>query len=268
MVVVATRQGQVVRDTEVRQALARIDSPLPERVRRPGGRLGGGVLAMLVPMMFVGGLVIAIVSGSQLLLASTLEEKSSRVIELLLAAVSTTQLLAGKLLGACGVVLVTVGITMLAGGAALSAVGALDLVETSSLLVIVAFAMLGSLIYGPILAAIGAVVSDPRDAGTLFAPVMLLMLVPIFAATPMVLRPDSAAATVLSLFPPMSTAIMPLRLAIGADVPVWQVALSMALGLGAACLTLAAAGRLFRIGLLVQGKPPNLATLWRWIRQD
>jgi ABC-type Na+ efflux pump permease subunit len=267
VVVLETRKGQLVRDADERRALTVFDAPPPERVRRPGGALAGGLLSMLVPVVFVGVLVMAMMSGAQLLLAATMEEKSSRVIELLLAAVSTTQLLAGKLLGVGGVVLATVGIALLGGGAALAAVGALDLIDTSSLLGTVAFAMLGFLVYGPILAAIGAVVSDQRDAATLFAPVMLLMLAPIVAAAPLALRPDSAVTTFLSLLPPMSTAVMPLRMSLGADVPAWQLALSFGLGLAAAGAAVFAAGRLFRIGLLVHGKPPDIATLWRWIRQ-
>ncbi len=97
-------------------------------------------------------------------------------------------------------------------------------------------------------------------------PVMILIMLPLFA-TPIVLRaPDSGLAVGMSLFPTATPFVMMIRLALQPAPPFWQVGLALALTLGTAAAFVWAGGRIFRVGLLMQGKPPNLAELIRWIR--
>jgi ABC-2 type transport system permease protein len=95
---------------------------------------------------------------------------------------------------------------------------------------------------------------------------MMLMLLPMFAS-PIVLRqPNSMVSVAASMFPTGAPFLMLIRLAMSPPPPMWQVALSVVLTLGTTALFIWAAARIFRIGLLMQGKPPNLPELLKWIR--
>jgi ABC-2 type transport system permease protein len=110
-------------------------------------------------------------------------------------------------------------------------------------------------------------VNELREAQALVMPITMMMMTPWLFWYPIVRDPNSAFSTVLSFVPPVNTLVMMLRLASTAPPPLWQVWLSIGIGAGAAGLTLWFASRVFRIGLLMYGRPPNLATLIRWARQ-
>jgi ABC-type Na+ efflux pump permease subunit len=97
-------------------------------------------------------------------------------------------------------------------------------------------------------------------------PVMLFLLLPMFFAVIVLRQPSSTVSVVASLWPTASPFLMLIRLAMTPPPPVWQVALSVVLSFGTTALFVWAAGKIFRVGLLMQGKPPNLPELMRWIR--
>ena len=97
-------------------------------------------------------------------------------------------------------------------------------------------------------------------------PAMLLFMIPWFLWMPISRDPNSALAVVLSFVPPVSNFVIMLRLASSTPPPVWQTLLSVAAGAAGVFVSLWFAARVFRIGLLMYGKPPNLATLVRWAR--
>ena len=114
--------------------------------------------------------------------------------------------------------------------------------------------------------AIGAAVSRSADAQSLMAPVMLLLVAP-YLLVPMIGRaPDSTVSVVISFVPPVNSFAMLARLASGTPPPLWQVLGSVVSGVAAACIAVWFAAKVFKIGLLMHGKPPNLATLVRWAR--
>jgi ABC-2 type transport system permease protein len=116
--------------------------------------------------------------------------------------------------------------------------------------------------------AIGAAVNQIADAQSLMGPIMILMIVP-YIATPMVGNaPDSVFAVTSSFIPPINGFIMLARLASTSPPPVWQVLLSLAVSLVAACIAVWFAAKVFRVGLLMHGKPPSFATLIKWARMS
>ena len=130
----------------------------------------------------------------------------------------------------------------------------------------VVFLLCAVLMFGSVFIAIGAACSDLKDSQSMMQPVMMLLLLPMFAS-PIVLRqPDSMVSVVASLFPTGTPFLMLMRLAMTPPPPMWQVALSVAITLGTTALFVWAAARIFRVGLLMQGKPPNLPELLKWIR--
>jgi ABC-2 type transport system permease protein len=213
-------------------------------------------------MLFMG-----IMIGGQTLLTSTIEEKSSRVVEVLLAAVSPVELMAGKLLGQLGVGLLVMGVYVGLGILVLFQFAVLGLLDPMLVVYLVLFFLLSYLVFGAIMSAIGAAVDQMADAQSLMGPVMMLLLAP-YVLTPIIGRaPNSAFSVAMSFIPPVNTFAMLARLASDTPPPAWQVWLTVLVGLAAAAGAVWFAAKVFKIGLLMHGKPPNLATLVRWARE-
>jgi ABC-2 type transport system permease protein len=145
--------------------------------------------------------------------------------------------------------------------------GYLDAVEPRLVAWFVAFLVLSVLIYGSMFIAIGSACSDLRDAQNLMTPAMMLLLVPALTWTLITKAPQSAFAVAASLFPPATPFLMLLRLAMPERPPSWQVGLGVGLTLLTMLVIVWAAGRIVRVGLLMQGKTASFGELWRWVRQ-
>ena len=124
--------------------------------------------------------------------------------------------------------------------------------------------VLAIFMYGSLFAAIGSACNDTKDIQSLSMPVMLPMIIPMFMIMPVLREPACAFSTWLSLFPPFTPTLMMLRLSTPAGVPLWQPAVGMAGVLLTTLFTVWAGGRIFRVGLLMQGKPPKLGEILRW----
>ena len=114
--------------------------------------------------------------------------------------------------------------------------------------------------------AAGAAVNDMREAQQLMMPMTLVLIVPWLLWMPISRNPDSVLAVVVSFLPPLNTFGMLMRLASTSPPPAWQVWLSIAIGIAGVVRTVWITAKVFRIGLLMFGKPPDLKTLWRWMR--
>lgn len=211
-------------------------------------------------------LFLGVMMGGQLLMTSTVEEKSSRVVEVLLAAVSPLELMWGKLLGQLGVGLLIVVVYVGLGMLALLEYSLAGLVDPMLLVYFVIFYLLASLVYGGLMMSIGAAVNQAADAQSLMVPVMILLVAP-YALVPMIgQNPNSTLSVAMTFVPPVNSFVVLARLASGTPPPLWQVFGAMATGLAGAGVAVWFAAKVFKIGLLMQGKPPSFATLVKWAR--
>ena len=108
-----------------------------------------------------------------------------------------------------------------------------------------------------------------KEAQALMTPVMLVLLVPMMLWLPISRNPNGMFATICSFVPPVSPFVMVLRIPAAAGsvpVPAWQIALSIAIGIVSVAVAIWAAAKIFRVGVLMYGKPPNFTTLIKWIR--
>ena len=112
----------------------------------------------------------------------------------------------------------------------------------------------------------GAARTNLKDAQSLVTPVMLITIIPVFTSMVVMKAPDSTASVLLSLFPAATPFLMLLRISLRRGPPAWQVALSIVLTVATTIGVIWAAGRVFRVGLLAQGKTPTLVELARWVR--
>jgi ABC-2 type transport system permease protein len=140
------------------------------------------------------------------------------------------------------------------------------LLDPMLLVYFVIFFLLAYLVYGALMMSIGAAVSQAADAQSLMGPVMILLIAP-YALAPMIgQNPNSTLSVAISFVPPINSFVMLARLASGTPPPLWQVFGAIATGLAAATVAVWFAAKIFKIGLLMQGKPPNFGTLIKWAR--
>ncbi len=219
-----------------------------------------------LPLAFMILMFMGIVSGGQMMLTSTVEEKSSRIVEVLLSAVSPTELMAGKLLGAMALSLLTIGLYLAIGLALLASFSLFGLLDPWLLVYLLIFFLIGFFVIGSLMLAVGAAVNDMREAGTLQTPLIMVVMTPWFFWPAISRSPDSTLAVVLSYLPPVNSFAMLIRMTSTQPPPWWEVWLSIAVGLASVAGAVWVAAKVFRIGLLMYGKPPDLRTLIRWIR--
>jgi ABC-2 type transport system permease protein len=230
-----------------------------EQRARPG-------LTRMLPFILGILLFIGVMIGGQTLMTSTIEEKSSRVVEVLLAAVSPFELMAGKLLGQMGVGLLVMSLYIGLGVMALMSFAMFGLIDPMLIVYLLVFFVITYLVFGALMMAIGAAVNEMAEAQSLVGPVMMLLVLP-YILTPMIGRaPNSTFSVAVSFIPPVNSFAMLARLASETPPPAWQVWLTALVGLAAAVGAIWFAAKVFKIGLLMHGKPPNLATLIRWAR--
>jgi ABC-type Na+ efflux pump permease subunit len=211
-------------------------------------------------------LFIAVMTSAPQLLNAVIEEKMSRISEVLIASVTPFQLMMGKLAGTA-LVSVVLAIAYLSGGMyALVSAGQVDLINPALIGWFILFLLCAVMMYGSIFIAIGAASSDIKDAQGMMQFAMLLVMSPFFAAFAIIRQPDSGLAIGASLFPTATPFLMLIRLAMKPGPPLWQVLLSVVLMIGTVVTLVWAAGRIFRVGLLMQGKSVTVAEMWRWIR--
>ena len=234
-----------------------------------GGRIRGAdekgnMAAMFMPFAFMMLMFLIIMLSAQPLLESAIEEKSGRIAEVLLGSVNTFQLMLGKLLGNVAGSLSAVLIYG-AGGYALAAYnGWTDLIPWDLVPWFVVFQILAVLLFSSLFLAVGAAVTQLKEAQALLLPIWLLMCVPMFVWLPIVREPNGPIATWLTFFPPATPLVMVLRLASEEVAPAWQVWGGLAVLVGTTAAITYMAGRVFRIGILWQGKTPKLRELARW----
>jgi ABC-2 type transport system permease protein len=224
------------------------------------------VLTIGPPIFLLVLMFMTVMTSAQHLLNAIIEEKMSRICEVLLGSVSPFQLLMGKLIGVTGVS-VLLALVYFAGAIfALLQMGRLDILSPSLMAWFLLFLVCAALMYGALFLALGSACASISDAQSLLQPAMMLLMLGYLGSFVALRAPDSALAVGMSLFPTMAPFTMLLRMAIPPGVPLWQVLVSVTLLMATTGAFVWAASRVFRIGILMQGKAPNLPELMRWIR--
>jgi ABC-type Na+ efflux pump permease subunit len=255
-------------DRERIDALTSVGRVRSTTVTEEGEKQTNEVFNFLMPMGFMLLLFISVLSGGQYLMTTTIEEKSSRVVEVLLSAVSPMELMTGKIIGQMCVGFVILGVYGGMGISALIAFAMFGLLDVMNLVYLVIFYLIAYFVMASLMAAIGAAVNEMREAQTFMTPVMLTMVIPWILWAPISRDPNSVFATTMSFIPPVNTFVMMLRKTATTPPPDWQVWLSIAIGIASVYGALWFAAKVFRVGLLMYGKPPDFKTLIRWVRMS
>lgn len=235
-------------------------------ITKSGERKSIGELQMLIPMGFMILLMVSVMTTGQYLMTTVVEEKSSRVMEILLSAVSPMQLMTGKIMGHMAVGVLIIGIYGSVGVGSLIYFALTQLVTPLTFLLLICYFICAAVTMAAFMAAIGAAVNELREAQTLMSPVMIITILPWMIWFVIQRAPNSPLATTLSFIPVLSPYVMVLRLGGSEPIPSWQHPIALVIGTVTSITVLWGAAKIFRIGVLMYGKPPNFKTLIKWVR--
>jgi ABC-2 type transport system permease protein len=206
------------------------------------------------------------------------EEKSNRIMEIMINAATPTQLMAGKILGIGAAALTQYLCITVPGAVALASQGriaqallgtrsgatALDLtgLSVTAVVAFLGFFILGFLLYAGLYAGAGSLVSRQEEVQQIAAPMQVAMIGSFFAALFTLSTPDAPLARVLAFVPLTSPLVMLTRVLVGHPAP-WEVALSVAILIASIALAVTLAARIYRVGVLLYGARPNLRSVWK-----
>ncbi|HEV2620105.1 MAG TPA: ABC transporter permease, partial [Acidobacteriaceae bacterium] len=204
---------------------------------------------------------------------SIIEEKTSRIFEVLLAAVRPEAMMAGKIIGVGSVGLTQVGLWLAAGLALAAGSTAIHLggdtihiaITATQIAFFLIYFILGYLFYSSIAAALGAMTNSEQELQQLNMFLVMPLLVCFAMLGPLLTSPDSTLARVLALIPPFTPLLMYMRVSLGHPAA-WEVALSIVLLAASICGIIWVTSRIYRVGVLMYGKRPSIPEMLRWLR--
>jgi ABC-2 type transport system permease protein len=235
-------------------------------VTADGARKQNEVAALLVPGAFMFLLWLSVFIAGQYLLTSTIEEKGSRVMEVLLSAASPLELMIGKIIGKGAIGLMILLLYAGAGLLALVAATMLDLIAWQNLIYLLVYFVIAYFIIASLMAAIGAAVTELAEAQALLTPINLILLIPMLLWMPIMRNPNGLFAQICSFVPLINPFVMVLRISGPEKIPLWQIIASIAIGLATVYVLVWLSAKIFRVGVLMYGKPPDFRTLLKWVR--
>ena len=210
-------------------------------------------------------LMMMVIYSGQMLVRSLLEEKSNRIIEILVSSCNSNELLAGKVFGLSALGLTQILIWMMIG-IALAGSAVIPLDAFKNILPMLVYFVLGFIFFTTLFVGIGSIVSTEQEAQQITSYLSIIMVIPVVIVFPAMQNPDSTLIKVLSYFPITTPSVMLLRLNI-APVPVWEIAATLVLLIISTYITLKFSAKIFRIGILAYGKMPNLKELKSWLHE-
>jgi ABC-2 type transport system permease protein len=222
-------------------------------------------ISFFIPFGLMLLMFISVMSVAQPMLSSVIEEKQQRIAEVLLGSASPFQIMMGKLMGNVGVALTIVAVYLTGAYIVAAHYGYADLIPIWLLGWFIAFDVLACMMYGSIFIAVGAACTEIKETQALLMPVMIVLILPLMVWLTIVQEPLSGFSVWTSLVPVATPMLMLLRMAASPMVPWWQPVLGIVLVLATVFVAVFAAGRVFRIGLLMQGKPPKIHELLSWV---
>ena len=230
------------------------------RAARKKNELEGFVVPFAMVMLFF----MIVITSSTSMLGSVAEDKLQRVYEMLLASATPFDLIMGKVAAAIALSLTSSILYMILGLLVLQTMALMGLLPYTLLLWFVVFLVADMAILSAMGAAMGSACASPNDAQHLAFLLIMPAMIPVFVMLPVMQQPNGALATIMSFIPPFTPILMLLRQATPGGIPAWQPWAGLA---GVVAWTLAvtwAAARIFRIGILMQGKTASIPDLFRW----
>ncbi|HVF51443.1 MAG TPA: ABC transporter permease [Pyrinomonadaceae bacterium] len=274
----AVRDQRMAERNILPSVMREVNSPVNMRTTKAGEVGGKEDSGQGFYLVFAVGFIIylTILMYGQVILGAVIEEKETRIAEILFSSVRAFPLMMGKLIGVSLVALtqfliwgVVFGAFALYGTGMLAAQGmpvSIPRIAPSLILYFLLFFLLGYFIYSTIYALVGAMVTTAQEGGQLALPIILLLVTGFYLAFPVIRSPNSSFAFWVSMFPFFSPITMLVRI-VTQTPPFWQIALSLFIGFGTVVLLMWLAARIYRVGMLMYGKRASIPEVLRWVRQ-
>lgn len=274
-------------NAEIVSSMAKDRLQLPAEKLTEKGRSGSGTAGLFAGIIIGILLLMSIIVNGQMVMRGVLEEKTTRVAEIVISSIKPESLLAGKVIGVGGAGLTQMVAWLVLGGylqsffapIMLKAAGAGGAIAAGQgaasagfagmsfgvLGISVAYFLVGFVFYSTLYAAVGSMVNSDQEAQQAQTPVMLLLMSGWIFVNPVLINPNSTLAVVLSWLPWISPIIMPIRMGL-TSVSTASVAGSLTVALLGSLAAVWLAARIYRVGMLMYGKKPTMAELAKWIR--
>jgi ABC-2 type transport system permease protein len=241
--------------------------------KNPSGVEEKGIPRFVIGMVMLFFIYMTTLFYGIFMMRGVIEEKQSRIVEVVISSIKPFQLMMGKLIGIGLVGLTQYSIWVLSAvglakfGLSMFASQGFQLPEFPAIWLVyfVVFFILGYFLFATLYAMVGAMVSTEEDAQQAQMPVTMLIVVPMLLFGMVMANPDSPLSTTLSMIPFFAPTLMMMRIAM-VNPPVWQVVGSMVLMLLTIIAAVWVVGRIYRVGILMYGKRPSIAELGKWIR--
>jgi ABC-2 type transport system permease protein len=244
------------------------------QLSRSGEQKKSGELNFIFAFILAALLIIPAFMYGLEIMRGIVQEKSDRVIEVLISSMTPFQLLTGKICGIALVGLTQIGVwlAVLGGvatfGAAVATTAGINILQflrPSLFFFFILFFILGYLTYVCVYAVAGAACNTDKEAQQMMFPIQMVMMIPWFVMTPIITNPDSSMAVTMSLMPVFGPVTMFAR-TVASDPPVWHILLSVGVSLVTILAFFWVTAKIFRVGILSYGKRPTIPELWRWMK--
>lgn len=259
---------------DVDAAIAPIDFDVKRATNDPKKQQQSGISAFLTSFGLVMFIYFSLIFYGVHVLRGVLEEKSNRIVEVIVSSVRPFDLMMGKIfgIGAVGLTQVLIWVAFGAVSTAPQIAGLLSLSRDqlpamggAQLAFFPVFFVLGFFLYATIYAGIGSMFNSEEDAQQMVSVATMLLVIPMIVMTPVIRNPSGGLSTTLSLIPFFTPILMYLR--IGVEMPpVWQIALSIAIMIATILFMIWLVAKIYRVGILMYGKKPTIPELIRWLR--
>ncbi|MXV75684.1 ABC transporter permease [Candidatus Poribacteria bacterium] len=243
-----------------------------------GARLGLGYLLVFVLYLFV-------IIYANSIMRSVLEEKTTRIVEVIISSIKPYQLLLGKLIGVCSVCLTMFAIWVIFGVLLvmnikpllgifgidslpiqfIQVIGTIKASGTEILTYFFVYFIMGFFMYSTLYAVVGAICGSEEEAQQTGGPLTMLIIIPFILMFQLFRIPDSTLSVLLSHIPFFSPILMFMRINVLMP-PLWEILLNILLMCATVLLVMLISGKIYRVGILMYGKRPTLAQLWQWMR--
>jgi len=234
-----------------------------------GGESNGDQSNRIGVSIALAGIVLFLIfTSGAMLLQSALQEKQDRMAEIILSSVSSDNLMQGKIIGHFLLGIFQLALWLSIGLPAawyFFDIAIFEMIALSQLPTLIFFALTGYLLFAALFVGIGATMTDMQSASNTQGMVFMLPMLGFIFVGPVISNPNGLAAQIGTFFPLTSPTITILRLGL-AEVPSWELVVAGLILLATTLLVIKAAAKLFRVGMLMYGKPASVAEMWKWMR--
>ena len=227
--------------------------------------------ASIISMVFSVILYFSLMFIGMMMMRSVVEEKNSKIVEILLSSVQSKELMTGKIIGTAltgllqMVIWISPIIVLVSSSLFMIPQEYMPTISAGQILYFLLNYFIGLITFLGLFATVGAIFDNEQDAQSGIWPIMLLVMIPFFISISIMKNPDTVLAKVTSLLPFSSIIVMPARMSL-VEIPIWQFALSIVVNIGVMLAIFPFAGKIYRIGILLTGKKPQWSEVLKWLK--